>query len=145
MKQAKEIIKFCKGFKEKPYLSESKVWEIGYGHSRTVRANMEITKEKAEELLEQDLRAVLFNIKNYITVSLTDIQWQSLVVFAFEVGTGNLGRADFIRLLNRGWYQQVPTQMLKWTNNGKVKSILLKAAQLWYSEQVEKQREQKAA
>ena len=49
-----------------------------------------------------------------VTVPLNDNQFAALVSFAFNVGVLNLERSTLLRLLNRGWYEQVPAQMMRW-------------------------------
>lgn len=109
-----DLIKRFEELHLKPYLSPAKVWCIGYGHSRTVRANMEITKVQAEQLLDDDLRLVEHGVKLSVTVPLTDNQFSALVCFAYNVGMANFKDSTMIQLLNRGWYDQVPAQLMRW-------------------------------
>ncbi len=45
---------------------------------------------------------------------LNDNQFAALVCFAFNVGAENLANSTLRRLLQRGWYEQVPAQLMRW-------------------------------
>ena len=108
------LIKEYEGLRLVPYLCPSKIWTIGYGHTRTVRAGMAITQAQAEQLLDDDLRLVERDVTRLVSVPLNDNQFSALVCFAFNVGVGNLARFTLLQLLNRGWYEQVPAQLTRW-------------------------------
>jgi lysozyme len=40
-----------------------------------------------------------------------------LVSFAFNVGIANFQQSTLLRLLNRGWYEQVPAQLMRWNRS----------------------------
>lgn len=108
------LIKEYEGLKLKPYLCPGKTWTIGYGHTRTVRAGMVITPEQADQLLEDDLRLVARAVQRLVRVPLNDNQFAALVDFTFNVGIANFERSGLLQLLNRGWYEQVPAQLMRW-------------------------------
>lgn len=112
------IIKEFEGLHLTPYLCPSKVWTIGYGHTRTVRAGLSISRREAEELLQEDLRVFERAVQRLVTVPLNDNQFSALVSFAFNVGIGNFERSTLLKLLNRGWYDQVPAQLSRWSRAG---------------------------
>ena len=112
------LIKEFEALRLTPYLCPAKIWTIGYGHTRTVRAGMSITRAQAEQLLDDDLKLVERAVTRLVTVPLNDNQFSALVCFAFNVGTGNLERSTLLQLLNRGWYEQVPAQLTRWNRAG---------------------------
>lgn len=130
------LIKEFEGLHLTPYLCPGKVWTIGYGHTRTVRQGMRITKEQAEALLREDLRLFERGVTRLVTVKLNDNQFSALVCFAFNIGLGNFEFSTLLKLLNRGWYDQVPVQLLRWDHaNGETLGGLrrrrLAEGQLW--------------
>ncbi len=116
-----ELIKNYEGLQLTPYLCPAKIWTIGYGHTRTVRAGMKITPDQANMLLNEDLRLVERAVQRLVTVPLNDNQFSALVSFAFNVGISNFENSTLLKHLNRGWYEQVPAQLTRWNRaNGEV-------------------------
>ncbi len=111
------LIKEFEGLRLTPYACSSNVLTIGYGHTRTVRPGMRITRNQAEQLLEDDLRIAERAVSRLVKVPLTSNQFSALVSFAFNVGTVNFERSTLLRLLNRGWYEQVPAQLMRWNRS----------------------------
>lgn len=109
-----ELIKNYEGLHLTPYLCSARVWTIGYGHTRTVRSGMLITPEQADQLLDDDLRLVERAVQRIVKVPLNDNQFAALVSFAFNIGIANFERSTLVTLLNRGWYEQVPAQLMRW-------------------------------
>jgi lysozyme len=109
-----ELIKEYEGLHLTPYLCPAGVWTVGYGHTRSVRAGMRLTPHEAEELLDDDLGIVERAISRLVIVPLNDNQFAALVSFMFNVGIANFERSTLLALLNRGWYEQVPAQLMRW-------------------------------
>lgn len=112
------LIKHFEGLYLTPYMDVAGIWTIGYGHTKTVRAGLTITEEEANDLLVGDLRMSSLGVQRLITVPLNDNQFGALTSFAFNVGIGNLENSTLRKLLNRGWYEQVPIQLLRWNKAG---------------------------
>lgn len=108
------LLKFLEGFRSTPYLCPGGVWTIGYGHTRSVRGGMKITKPMAEELLKEDLYSMERAIARLVTVELTQDQFDALALFVFNVGVHSLDKSSLLKRLNKGWYSQVPAQLAKW-------------------------------
>ncbi|HBM91010.1 MAG TPA: muraminidase [Rhodospirillaceae bacterium] len=112
-----DLIKEFEGLRLKPYRCSSNVWTIGYGHTRTVRLDMVITPGQAEQLLREDLRVAEKAVVRFVQVPLSNHQFSALVSFVFNVGVGNFEKSTLLRLLNRGWYEQVPAQFARWNRS----------------------------
>jgi len=139
------IIKEFEGLVLTPYQCPGRVWTIGYGHTRTVKPGMVITPGQAEQLLLDDLRLAERAVSRSVEVPLNDNQFSALVAFVFNVGIGNFGRSTLLRLLNRGWYEQVPAQLSRWNRaSGEVYGGLARRraaeARLWNTPEVEPER-----
>lgn len=109
-----ELIKEFEGLQLTPYRCPGNVWTIGYGHTRTVFEGMVIAPSEAEILLQEDLQIVSRAIMRLVEVPLTDNQFAALASFIYNVGIGNFERSTLLKLLNRGWYEQVPAQLARW-------------------------------
>lgn len=134
------LIKEYEGLRLKAYRCPSQVWTIGYGHTRTVRPGMVITEEEADDLLKDDLRKCERAVSSALKVDVSDNQYAALVSFTFNVGSGNLKSSTLLRLLNRGWFEQVPVQLLRWNKSkgealGGLNRRRAAEGQLWQKEE----------
>lgn len=109
-----ELIKEYEGLRLKAYQCAGKVWTIGYGHTRTVFPFMEVSLVEAQQLLIDDLRIVEKALSRLVRVPLGDNQFAALASFVFNVGIRNFEQSTLLTLLNRGWYEQVPAQFMRW-------------------------------
>lgn len=73
-----------------------------------------INKEEGEELLRQDVRWAERGVLKLINVPLTDGQFDSLVSFTFNLGSGALQRSTLRRKVNREEHGDVPAQLKRW-------------------------------
>lgn len=108
-------------FSPTPYLTGDKVWAIGYGHTRTVVSNMEITEQEAEYLMRSDIHKYAEAVEKNIKIAVNDNQFAALTIFCAHIGIKNFLKTKMLRLLNLGWYEQVPAQLMRW---GKDKPFL---------------------
>jgi lysozyme len=113
-KEGLELVKHYEGLRTQAYRCPAGVWTIGYGHTKGVRAGMEVTEAEAEELLRQDLAASGEQVERLVHVKLTDPQFSALASFVFNVGAGNLESSTLLRRLNAGDYDAVPSELAKW-------------------------------
>ena len=130
------LIRAFEGLHLTPYLCPAKIWTIGYGHTRTVRAGMKISADDAENFLRDDTRLMARAVQRLVTVPLNDNQFAALVSFTFNVGISNFENSTLLKLLNRGWYEQVPAQLMRWNRaNGEALGGLsrrrMAEGQLW--------------
>lgn len=82
------LIKRFEGLYLESYLCPAKVWTIGYGHTKGVVKGQKITEEEAEDFLKKDLAAAEKTV-NSLNVQLTQNQFDALVSFVFNLGSGN--------------------------------------------------------
>ena len=98
-------------------------WTIGYGSTKGVRSGMKITREEAEDLLLKDLREFEAVVKRNVMVPLSQYQFDALVSWAFNLGEGSLRKSTMLKKLNKGDYQSVPEEMIRW-NKARVDGVL---------------------
>lgn len=101
-------------FRPKPSLNADGVPCIGYGHVRTVTPGMTVTESYARQLLREDMQTYAEFVERVVTVPLTDNQFSALTIFCAHVSGMVFEKTDLVRLLNRGWYDQVPAQLRKY-------------------------------
>lgn len=123
------LIKRHEGFRTDAYPDAGYGWSratIGYGHTSaagppTVTKGMTITKGQAEQILRTDLDNFSKDMMKYVSVPLTQGQFDALVSFVFNVGIGNFKDSTLRRKLNQGDYEGAAAEFPKWRkSNGKV-------------------------
>ncbi|WP_244496003.1 glycoside hydrolase family protein, partial [Ensifer sp. Root31] len=82
-----------------------------------VKPGMVITETRAEEILRADLATFEERVSRLVKVPLTDNQYAVLVSFDFN--TGGLGKSTLLKKLNKGDYDAVPAELMKWVYAGK--------------------------
>jgi GH24 family phage-related lysozyme (muramidase) len=111
-------IKRFEGFSPTVYICPAGYPTIGYGHvvqnEEKDRFSDGIDKEQGEELLRRDAQVAERAVLRLITVPLTDGQFDALVSFTFNLGSGALQRSTLRRKVNREEHAQVPDQLLRW-------------------------------
>lgn len=95
---------------------------IGYGSTRDedgrpIKLGDTITRERADELLRHEVAATEREVERLVTVPLTQPQFDALVSFAFNVGTGALDASTLRRKLNAGDYAGAADELLRWDKN----------------------------
>ncbi len=84
------------------YYCSSNVLTIGYGHTSSVHGGQTITEKDAEELLRKDLMWFEKEVNRLISCSLSQHEFDAIVSFTFNTGSGALGDSTFRRRMNAG-------------------------------------------
>jgi len=94
-------------------------WTIGYGHTGPeVHPGMVIDHAKAEDYLKLDIHVAELAVKRLVTVPLTQHQYDALVDFTFNCGSGNLQHSTLLKLLNAGDYAGASEHFGDWVKAG---------------------------
>lgn len=104
-------------------------WTIGYGHTHGVRSGMNITKAEAEDLLQKDLEEAVEQVMSCVKVDLSQAQMDALASFVFNLGIGNFKSSTLLKKLNKGLYDEVPEQIIRW-NKARVNGQLMELSGL---------------
>jgi len=129
-------IKKYEGFSSKLYNDGGKNkghCTIGYGHlvhKGTCNAQKHsynksylsgITKKQGSVLLRQDVLVAERAVNRLVKVPLTQNQFDALVSFSYNVGSGNLSASTLLKLLNKKDYAKAAEEFKKWKySNGKI-------------------------
>lgn len=116
------LIKNAEGLRLEKYKDPVGLWTIGYGHLIVPGDHIadEITPEEADALLLSDVAGTEFAI-NKLNLVLTQNQYDALVSFVFNVGTGSFKSSTLLHCLYQKDYAQAANEFLKWdkgTKNG---------------------------
>lgn len=118
--KAVQLAKDYNPFHAEPFLGPAKLWGIGYGHIRTVRAGLILTETQADSLLREDLLIAARCVTRLIRVPLNQNQFDALVSFVFCIGNSQFETSEEVLLLNRGWYSAIPALLAKWNKANKI-------------------------
>ena len=100
---------------------------IGFGHlvhqgncdgSEPPRFKRGITRRRGLKLLRKDIADYQAAVNTLVEVALNQPQFDALVSFAYNVGANAFATSTLLRKLNRGDYESVLTQLMRWTNGG---------------------------
>lgn len=128
-----QLLEQWEGFKLNVYKDSAGLPTIGVGHLLTkselssgkitikgVPVNYAdgLTEQQVTDLLGQDVQPAAAAVNNGVKVPLNQNQFDALVSFTFNVGTGAFNGSTLLKVLNQKQYDQVPTQLLRWTRSG---------------------------
>ena len=112
------LIKKFEGCELEAYQCSAGVWTIGYGHTKGVTPNDSISQEEAEQMLVDELHEYESYVNEYVTVALSQNQFDALVSWVYNLGPANLKASTMLKVLNSGEYEDVPAQMKRWNKAG---------------------------
>lgn len=90
------LIKQFESLRLEAYRCPAGIWTIGYGHTAGVRRGDRIDERKAEQLLTDDLRQ-FEDVVNRECPGINQNQFDALVSFTFNVGTGNFQKSTLLK------------------------------------------------
>jgi lysozyme len=115
------LIKGDEGCRLRAYRDSVGVLTIGYGHTGPdVAEGLEITQERAEELLRADLALFEQGVDDAIDeqASTTDNQYGAMVSLAYNIGLGNFRKSTVVRDHNAGDNAAAANAFLMWDKAG---------------------------
>lgn len=109
------LIKKWEGWYPKAYKDPVGIWTIGWGTTGAeARPGRTITKKQGEEFLRRDLLDEEASVKRLTDVPLTQHQFDALVSFVYNCGSGNYSRSTLRKMLNRGNFASAAAQFPRW-------------------------------
>lgn len=113
-----DLIKRFEGVVLKAYQDSVGVWTIGYGHTKNVSPGMIITMAQANTFLAEDVAVHASGIGKYVTVPLTQNQFDALASFHFNLGVDILKGSDLLAYINSKQWEAAATEMKKYVHAG---------------------------
>jgi lysozyme len=116
------------GLRLKPYLCSAKISTIGYGNTyypdgkRVTLLDKEITKEYAFEIFKVIADKYAKRVSEMVKKPLTQNQFNALVSFAYNVGTGAFSTSTLLKKVNANPNDlTIRNEFARWTRaNGKI-------------------------
>lgn len=104
----------------KAYVCPAGVLTIGFGHTgKDVVKDMEITKERAEQLLINDVQRFVDNVNKVVKPDIEQHQFDSLVSLAFNIGNGNFNSSTLLKKINSNApLNEIHHEFTRWNRGG---------------------------
>ena len=122
-----KLITGFEGLSLKPYLCPAKIPTIGYGNTyytdgkRVTLLDEPITKEQAFEMFKTVANRFALAVNQNIKSIVTQNQFNSLVSFAYNVGTGNFASSTLLKKVNINPADEtIKGEFIKWNKGGGV-------------------------
>jgi lysozyme len=112
----------------KPYLCPAKIPTIGYGNTyypngkKVTLLDKDITKQEAFEMFKEIANRFAKRVDELVTSNINQNQFNALVSFAYNVGTGNFSSSTLLKKVNKNPNDlTIKAEFLRWNKaNGKV-------------------------
>ena len=112
------LIKKFEGCELESYKCAAGVWTIGFGSTHNIEEGMNISKDRAEELLLEDIAEFEESVLESVDMPMSQHQFDALVSWTFNLGPSNLKASTMLKVLNNGNYEDVPEQIKRWNKAG---------------------------
>ena len=103
------------------YLDPVSIPTVCVGHTGTVQdtpVGTAYTDAECAELLREDTQVAQAAVRKAVRVPITQVQFDRLVSFTFNVGTGAFRSSTLLRKLNAGECRGAAEQFLRWNRAG---------------------------
>ena len=118
------ITKF-EGLRLKPYLDSVKIPTIGYGNTyypdgkKVTLLDKDITKKEAFDMFKEVANRFAKRVDTLVTSNLNQNQFNALVSFAYNVGTGNFASSTLLKKVNKNPNDlTIKDEFLRWNKAG---------------------------
>ena len=118
------ITKF-EGLRLKPYLCSAKIPTIGHGNTyypdgkRVTLLDKDITKQEAFDMFKEVANRFAKRVDTLVTSNLNQNQFNALVSFAYNVGTGNFSSSTLLKKVNKNPDDlTIKAEFLRWNKAG---------------------------
>ena len=121
------LTKRSEGFRQRLYNDAAQYCTIAFGHlvklapcdgTEPPEFLKGVSERRGTELLVNDMGKAQTIVMTSVDVDLTDGQYAALCDFVYNVGGGNFRRSTLRKVLNKGQFDQVPYQLLRWVKAG---------------------------
>jgi len=110
------FIKGREGCRLVAYRDQRGVPTIGFGHTLGVKMGDTCSQSEANKWLVEDTEVAQHAVNQLVTVPLNQNQFDALVIFTFNVGSGAFKNSTLLSLLNQGATTGAANQFLAWNH-----------------------------
>lgn len=110
-----KLLEQREGKRNKAYKDSKGIWTIGVGHTGpNVYEGLAWTDQQIDDACRNDVKTAEDAINNFVHVPLTQNQFDALVSFVFNIGTGAFKKSSMLQVLNLGLYDMAAAGILSW-------------------------------
>lgn len=110
------VIQLFEDYRSIAYQDQRGVWTAGWGHTGPdVKEGTTCTEDEAQDWFTEDVQHAEHAVSAYTGV-LSQHQFDALVSFAYNAGTGAFAQSTLLRLLNARQISQAADEFLKWAH-----------------------------
>jgi len=117
-KQGLQLTEQSEGVRLGAYQDQAGRWTIGYGHTAGVKPGDTCTQGEAEAMLEADIAWAVSVVNHYVNTPLTQGQFDALVDFTFNLGSGSLQHSTLLALVNARRFEAAAEEFERWSHAG---------------------------
>jgi lysozyme len=103
-----------------PYLDSNGTPTDGWGNTHGVVMGQDITRNRAVSCLKSNIQSAENSVKALVNVPLTQVQFDALVDFVFNEGSGHFASSTLLHVLNLGNYSAASLHFADWNKAGGV-------------------------
>ena len=94
-------------------------WSIGYGHhGKDVYPGMQITQQRADDLLKQDLERFEVGVEQALTQAAHQEEFDAMVALAYNIGLGAFKESTLLKYVNASRHSEAVAEFGKWVYAG---------------------------
>lgn len=116
--QGRRLIQGFEACRLQAYPCSARVWTIGYGHTDGVKPGDQITLAQADAWLAEDIAAAEKAVNTWVTVPLSQGQFDALCSFVFNIGRTAFASSVLLKKLNGGDVVRAADEFLRWVHAG---------------------------
>ena len=114
-----DIIKHFEGLYLEPYYCVAGKLTVGYGNLSHAIEGVTITEEQAEQYLREDIKWCEDTINTKVTAPLKQCEFDALVAFVFNIGSGAFSKSTLLKKLNSGDKEGAAKEFKRWNKVNK--------------------------
>lgn len=115
-----QLTEAFEGCRRVAYQDQGGRWTIGYGHTAGVQEGDVCTQEQAEQWLLEDSAWAESTVNKYVTVTVTQGEFDAMVDFTFNLGSGSFQHSTLLKLVDVGDFAGAANEFVKWDKVGGV-------------------------
>ncbi len=117
-KSGLQLTERFEGLRLTAYQDQVGRWTCGYGHTAGVQQGDTCTQAQAEAWLASDVSWAVQTVNMYVTIALTQGEFDALVDFVFNLGSGSFQHSRLLSAVQARDFEGAAAEFEKWDHAG---------------------------